>query len=33
MTSYGLENQDWTSGVDMPRMRQARKERARKLMK
>jgi len=33
MTSYGLDNQDWTSGVDMPRMRQARKERARKLMK
>ena len=33
MTSYGLDNQDWTAGVDMPRMRQARKERARKLMK
>jgi Xaa-Pro aminopeptidase len=31
--SFGLENQDWTTGVDMPRMRHERKERARRLMK
>jgi hypothetical protein len=30
--SSGLENQDWTAGVDLPRMRQQRKERARALM-
>src|SRR5215218_9104979 len=33
MVSFGLENQDWTAGVDMPRMRHARKERARELMR
>ena len=33
MTSFGLDNQDWTTGIDMPRMREQRKERARKLMK
>jgi len=31
--SFGLETQDWTASVDMPRMRTERKERARKLMK
>lgn len=33
MTSFGLDNQDWTAGVDMPRMRRERTERARAMMK